>query len=309
MKGDNMDIIKVTNLTKKYGNLLAVDDISFSVKEGDFFAFLGPNGAGKSTTINILCTVLALTSGEVYINGYKLGADDDLIRNSIGVVFQGSYQDNLLTVLENIKIRASFYNVVDDEFNKRLDYIANIIGIKDILNRRYGKLSGGQKRRVDIARALINEPKILILDEPTTGLDPQTRQKVWEVLEAIQKKNKTTIFLTTHYMEEAANADMVAIIDNGKIIVNDTPMKLKEKYASNILKLLPKDEKKLFKYLDDKGYKYSKRADYIEVIVKNNMESLQILKDVEEVISSFEALEGNMDSVFVNLTGKNIREA
>jgi multidrug/hemolysin transport system ATP-binding protein len=304
-----MDIIKVKNLIKKYGNLTAVDDISFNVKEGDFFAFLGPNGAGKSTTINILCTILDKTDGEVEINGLRLGKDDELIRNSIGVVFQNSYLDNLLTAYENIRTRASFYNIEKDEFDKRLNYLSEMIGIKDILNRQYGKLSGGQKRRVDIARALINEPKILILDEPTTGLDPQTRQKVWEVLEAIQKKNKTTIFLTTHYMEEAANADMVAIIDNGKIIVNDTPMKLKEKYASNILKLLPKDEKKLFKYLDDKGYKYSKRADYIEVIVKNNMESLQILKDVEEVISSFEALEGNMDSVFVNLTGKNIREA
>jgi multidrug/hemolysin transport system ATP-binding protein len=182
-----------------------------------------------------------------------------------------------------------------------------MIGIKDILNRRYGKLSGGQKRRVDIARALINEPKILFLDEPTTGLDPQTRQKVWEVLETIQKKNKTTIFLTTHYMEEAANADMIAIIDNGKIIVNDTPMKLKEKYTSNVLKILPKNEEKILKYLEQKDYKYNKKADYVEVIVKDNMESLQILKAIEDNISSFEVLEGNMDSVFVNLTGKDIR--
>jgi multidrug/hemolysin transport system ATP-binding protein len=302
-----MDIIKVKNLTKKYGTLLAVDDISFNVQEGDFFAFLGPNGAGKSTTINILCTILELTSGEVEVNNFKLGKDDDLIRNSIGVVFQGSYQDNLLTVLENIKTRASFYNVIGDEFDKRLDYIADMIGIKDILNRRYGKLSGGQKRRVDIARALINEPKILFLDEPTTGLDPQTRQKVWEVIEAIQKQNKTTIFLTTHYMEEAANADRIAIIDNGKIIVDDTPMKLKEQYTSNILRILPKNDKKLFKYLDDKNYKYNKKADFVEVIVKDNMESLQILKAVEEDISSFEVSEGNMDSVFVNLTGKDVR--
>jgi multidrug/hemolysin transport system ATP-binding protein len=302
-----MDIIKVKNLTKKYGTLLAVDDISFNVQEGDFFAFLGPNGAGKSTTINILCTILELTSGEVEVNNFKLGKDDDLIRNSIGVVFQGSYQDNLLTVLENIKTRASFYNVIGDEFDKRLDYIADMIGIKDILNRRYGKLSGGQKRRVDIARALINEPKILFLDEPTTGLDPQTRQKVWEVIETIQKRNKTTIFLTTHYMEEAANADRIAIIDNGKIIVDDTPMKLKEQYTSNILRILPKNDKKLFKYLDDKNYKYNKKADFVEVIVKDNMESLQILKAVEEDISSFEVSEGNMDSVFVNLTGKDVR--
>jgi len=307
-KEKTMDIIKVNHLTKKYDKLTAVDDITFTVKEGDFFAFLGPNGAGKSTTINILCTVLGSTNGDVEINGFKLGTDDENIRNSIGVVFQESHLDDLLTVLENIKTRASFYNVSNDEFDKRLDYIAGMIGIKDILKRRYGQLSGGQKRRVDIARALVNEPKILFLDEPTTGLDPQTRKKVWEVLESVQKRNKTTIFLTTHYMEEASNADKVAIIDNGKIIVNETPMKLKEKYTSNILKILPKNEKKLFKYLENNKYTYKVRTDNIEVFVDNSLESLKILKEIEDNLSSFEVLEGNMDSVFINLTGKDIRE-
>jgi multidrug/hemolysin transport system ATP-binding protein len=302
------NIIKVEHLTKKYDKLMAVDDVSFTVKEGDFFAFLGPNGAGKSTTINILCTVLGKTKGDIEINGFKLGENDDAIRNSIGVVFQSSFLDGLLTVLENIKVRAKFYDISNDDFNKRLDYIADMIGIKDILHRPYGQLSGGQKRRVDIARAFINEPKILFLDEPTTGLDPQTRQKVWEVIESIQKKNKTTIFLTTHYMEEASNADKVAIIDNGKIIVYDTPMKLKEKYTSNILRILPRDEKELYKYLDANGYKYQSKVDMIEVLVKSSMESLKILKDIENNLSSFEALEGNMDTVFINLTGKDIRE-
>lgn len=303
-----MDIIKVNNLTKKYDKLKAVDDISFTVKEGDFFAFLGPNGAGKSTTINILCTILEKTKGDIEINGYKLGKEDDAIRKSIGVVFQGSYLDNLLTVEENIKIRSSFYGISYEEFNKRLDYIAPLIGIKDILNRRYGKLSGGQKRRADIARALINEPKILFLDEPTTGLDPQTRKKVWEMLEEIQKRNNTTIFLTTHYMEEASNADKVAIIDNGKIIVNETPMKLKEKYTTTILKLIPTDEEKLIKYLDENKYDYKKRTDMMEVYVKKSLDSLKILKDIEDNLTSFEVLEGNMDTVFINLTGKDIRE-
>lgn len=303
-----MDIIKVEHLTKKYGNVTAVSDVSFTVKEGDFFAFLGPNGAGKSTTINILCTVLSKNEGDIEINGLKLGKDDEKIRNNIGVVFQNSYLDNLLTVLENIKVRASFYDISNDEFKRRIDYLAPLIGINDILNRRYGKLSGGQRRRVDIARALINEPKILFLDEPTTGLDPQTRKKVWEVLEDIQKRNKTTVFLTTHYMEEAANADKIAIIDNGKIIVHDTPMKLKEKYTSNILRLLPKDEDVMVKYLDTNDYKYRKRADMIEVFIKDSMESLKVLKKIEDNISSFEVLEGNMDDVFINLTGKDIRE-
>lgn len=302
------EIIKVNNLVKKYGNLTAVDNISLKVLEGSFFAFLGPNGAGKSTTINILCTILEPNSGDVEINGYKLGSNDDEIRNSIGVVFQNSHLDDLLTVYENIKTRAKFYNVSNEDFKERLDYISEMIDIKSILKRRYGVLSGGQKRRVDIARALINEPKILFLDEPTTGLDPQTRQKVWEVIENIQKNNKTTIFLTTHYMEEAANADKVAIIDNGKIIVYDTPMKLKQKYTSNILKILPINEKKLLTYLNKNKYKYIVKTDCIDVYIKNSLESLKILNEIEKNISSFEVLEGNMDSVFINLTGKDIRE-
>lgn len=302
-----MDIIKVENLTKKYGRLTAVNDISFSVKEGDFFAFLGPNGAGKSTTINILCTILGKNSGNVYINGFKLEEEDEKIRNSIGVVFQNSHLDNLLTVYENIKVRASLYSISNNEFKKRLNYISKVMGIKEILNKKYGKLSGGQKRRADIARALINEPKVLFLDEPTTGLDPQTRRKVWEMLENIQEKNKTTIFLTTHYMEEAANADKIAIIDRGKIIVYDTPMKLKEKYTTNILKILAKDEDKLIKYLKKNKLEYKKKVDSIDIKIKTSLESLKILKEIESNISSFEVLEGNMDQVFINLTGKEIR--
>lgn len=302
------NIIKVNNLTKKYGNLKAVDNISFEVKEGDFFAFLGPNGAGKSTTINILCTILDKTSGDIEINGLKLGKDDAEIRNSIGVVFQNSYLDNLLTAYENIKVRANFYDISKEVFESRINYLSDMIGIKDILNRQYGKLSGGQKRRVDIARALINEPKILFLDEPTTGLDPQTRQKVWEVIDEIQKKNKTTVFLTTHYMEEASNADKIAIIDNGKIIVHETPMKLKEQYTSNILRILPINKDELIKYLDKNKLNYKVKVDAIEVFVKSSLESLSILKSIESNLSSFEVLEGNLDNVFVNLTGKEIRE-
>lgn len=302
------NIIKVENLTKKYDKLTAVNDITFTVKEGDFFAFLGPNGAGKSTTINILCTILAKTEGNIEINGYKIGVDDELIRECIGVVFQSSHLDDLLTVLENIKVRAGFYNISKEQFDERLNYISEMIGIKDILNRKYGELSGGQKRRVDISRALINEPKILFLDEPTTGLDPQTRKKVWEVLEEIQRKKNTTIFLTTHYMEEAANADKIAVIDNGKIIVHDTPMKLKEKYTSNVLRILPKNVTKLHEYLKKKKFEYCLKSDFTEVYLKNSIECLEILKAVDNNISSFEVLEGNMDQVFINLTGKDIRE-
>ncbi len=300
-------IIEVKNLEKYYGKVRAVDNISFEVKEGDFFAFLGPNGAGKSTTINVLCTILEKTRGQVLINGFELGKDDEKIRGSIGVVFQNSHLDSLLTVYENIQIRANFYQISSLRFKERINYLSKMIGIKDILNRQYGKLSDGQKRRVDIARALINEPKILFLDEPTTGLDPQTRRKVWEVLEEIQKKNKTTIFLTTHYMEEAVNADKIAIIDHGKIIVHETPMKLKEEYTSNILRLLVKDNRKIIKYLDKNNYEYKTKVDIVEIKVKNSLESLKILKDNEDNLSSFEVLEGSMDQVFISLTGKEIR--
>lgn len=300
-------IIKIENLTKKYNDFTAVNNISFNVEEGSFFAFLGPNGAGKSTTINVLCTLLNKNNGNVKICDYKLGEDNEKIRESIGVVFQNSHLDDLLTVYENIKVRAGFYNIKKDVFNTRLDYICSTLGISSILKKRYGKLSGGQKRRVDIARALINEPKILFLDEPTTGLDPQTRKKVWEILDLIQKRNNTTIFLTTHYMEEAINADNIVIIDNGNIIANDSPMKLKEKYTSNVLKLVPINVEYIANYLNNKLIKYDSKSSVISAYLKNNMDSISIINDLKDYISSFEVLEGDMDQVFINLTGKNIR--
>lgn len=300
-------IIKIENLTKKYNDTIAVNNISFNVEEGAFFAFLGPNGAGKSTTINVLCTLLQKTSGNIEICGLKLGESDEKIRSNIGVVFQNSHLDDLLNVYENIRIRAGFYNIKKEDFDARMEYICETIGIKSILKKRYGKLSGGQKRRVDIARALINEPRILFLDEPTTGLDPQTRSKVWEILDLIQKKNNTTIFLTTHYMEEAANADNIVIIDNGNIIANDTPMNLKEKYTSNILKVVPINSEFIINYLKLKSIKYIEKSTVITIYSNNSMEALDVINDIKSYISSFEVIEGDMDQVFINLTGKNIR--
>lgn len=300
-------IIRIENLTKKYNDTIAVNNISFNVEEGAFFAFLGPNGAGKSTTINVLCTLLQKTSGNIEICGLKLGESDEKIRSNIGVVFQNSHLDDLLTVYENIRIRAGFYNIKKEDFDARMEYICETIGIKSILKKRYGKLSGGQKRRVDIARALINEPRILFLDEPTTGLDPQTRSKVWEILDLIQKKNNTTIFLTTHYMEEAANADNIVIIDNGNIIANDTPMNLKEKYTSNILKVVPINSEFIINYLKLKSIKYIEKSTVITIYSNNSMEALDVINDIKSYISSFEVIEGDMDQVFINLTGKNIR--
>ncbi len=300
-------IIDVQNLVKRYGSLAAVDGISFTVEQGALFAFLGPNGAGKSTTINVICTTLAKSEGTVVINGHELGKKDDEIRRSIGVVFQHSVLDDLLTVRENLEVRASFYGVKGAALKKRLDYLTDAVGLGDFIDRRYGKLSGGQRRRADVARALVNTPKILFLDEPTTGLDPQTRLKVWNSLYEMQRKEKMTVFLTTHYMEEAATADDVAIIDHGRIVAHGTPAALKDQYSSDCLILVPKDMGGMTAKLAADGLKCTIKNDTIAIPVKDSLEALAILKSVEPLIASFEVVKGNMDTVFMNVTGHQIR--
>ena len=299
-----MNIIEVKNFTKKFGDFIAVDDISFEVEKGSLFSFLGPNGAGKSTTINTICTLYKKSEGIIKVAGFELGKSDDDIRNKIGVVFQESILDNLLSVRENIKLRAGFYGIKGMEFENRLNEMSKIIKIEEFLDKKYGELSGGQKRRADISRALINEPEILFLDEPTTGLDPQTRINVWDTLKSLQKEKGITIFLTTHYMEEAAASDRVIVIDHGKIIENDTPDNLRIKYSSDLLKILPKDKEKLVKSIK---LKYSIKNDTFIIPVKDSIEALNILNGIQDNIEAFEVVRGNMDDVFVNLTGKEIR--
>lgn len=222
------NIIEVKNLVKNYKDVHAVNDISFTVEEGSFFAFLGINGAGKSTTINILCTVLEKTSGNVKIGGYDLDKEKNKIKELIGIVFQGSVLDKQLTVKENLESRASYYGLNKKEIAKRIESLTQTFDLSEILKRKYGTLSGGQRRRVDIARALINRPKLLFLDEPTTGLDPKTRLQVWEIIHNLRKETGLTVFLTTHYMEETVDCDNVVIIDSGKIVANDSPHNLKK---------------------------------------------------------------------------------
>lgn len=228
-----MKIIEVNGLKKSYKDVKAVKGIDFYVNEGSLFAFLGPNGAGKSTTIDMLCTFLKPDSGKIKIGYYEIGKDDEKIKSLIGVVFQDSVLDELLTVKENLKTRSKFYNMSKSEFEKNLAEVAKATEIEGFLNRQYKKLSGGQRRRVDIARALINKPKILFLDEPTTGLDPKTRRKVWDMIKELQTKNNMTVFLTTHYMEEAAVADYIIVMDQGLIAAEGTTDELKEKYAKD----------------------------------------------------------------------------
>lgn len=301
-------IVEVNNLKKYYGQVKAVDDISFYVEKGKLFAFLGPNGAGKSTTIDVICTLLKPDSGEIIIDGHKLGHDDNSIRGAIGVVFQDGVLDPLLTVSENIKLRGKFYGLAKDQLKEAFEKVVNATEIGDFMNRPYGKLSGGQRRRADIARALINTPKILFLDEPTTGLDPQTRKKVWETILKMQHDYDMTIFLTTHYMEEASEADYVIVIDNGKIAAKGTPIELKNKYAHDMLKIEPIDIETLKKVLNEKNISYSIEHKLVMIKISSTIDSLPLLDICRPYIHSFEVLAGTMDDAFIGITGKEIRE-
>ena len=301
VKGDSMKALEVKNLVKCYKNKIAVDSITFDVDEGMLFAFLGENGAGKSTTINMLTTISKMTSGEVNIFGYKLGIDDDKIRDIIGICFQGSCLDPVLTVKENLLSRASFYELSKKEAIKRLEPFFKSLELNEIWNQKYKTLSGGERRRVDIARALINNPKILFLDEPTTGLDPKSRKIVWNYINELRRNNHLTIFLTTHYMEEVIDADRVVILDHGKIIENDTPANLKTKYTSTRLYwYINRDDK--YDLLINK-YDYHYEVDHYIINMTNN----EIRNFIyQNNIDDFEVYKGSMDDVFLNLTGREL---
>ncbi len=303
------EIIEVHNLCKVYKNVNAINGIDFSVKEGSFFAFLGENGAGKSTTINIISTLLKKTSGDVIVNQHHIDKEDEKVRNDIGVVFQGNMLDRHLTVRENIFSRGSLYGMSKKEIQKCMIELSERIDITDILDRKYGKLSGGQKRRADIVRALINKPKILILDEPTTGLDPYSRKCVWDVIRQLNKERKLTIFLTTHYMEEASCADYIVIMASGEIKAKGTPAQLKTAYSSDRLMLYLKDSNIDDSLLENMGYSYEKQRELVTVWIDHSFDALEIVKNLRTEIESFEIIKGNMDDVFLNVNaGKCMRE-
>lgn len=297
-----MNIIEVSNLVKKYGNKKAVDDLSFNVTEGSLFSFLGSNGAGKTTSISMITTLLKKDGGQIIIDGIKLDTDNDAIRKKIGIVFQGSYLDNLLTVEENLMTRGSFY-YQGKILKSKVASIIKLLKLTDYAKQPYGTLSGGEKRRVDIARALVHEPKILFLDEPTTGLDPANRQLVWEIIKKLQKDKNITVFLTTHYMEEANESDLVGIIEKGRLIALDSPYNLKTMYAKDTVKL---------KFKNNKDQKYIKESydlnnDIITIKVKDSIEGLKVVNQYQKYIESVEILKGNMDDVFLNITGSKIK--
>lgn len=298
-------ILEVDNLVKKYGNFTAVDGISFRVKKGSLFAFLGLNGAGKSTTINIITSILSKTSGLVKVGGYDLDSKPEDIKYLIGIVFQNSVLDPLLTPRENLKIRAGFYGIKGERWAQREAYLIQMLNLSAFYNRPLGKLSGGQKRRVDIARAMIHDPKLLILDEPTTGLDPQTRLSVWNLVNSLREKTGMTVFLTTHYMQEAEKATDVVIMDKGKIIATGTPTELKNKYSSDYILLYVEQNEKIEKSLQNEGiaYTYNHDGRYYRVSVKDSTDAIAFLNSHQEVAGDFEVEKGSMDDVFLNVTG------
>ncbi len=300
-------MIEVAGLKKSYGDVAAVRGLDFAVERGGLFAFLGPNGAGKSTTIDMISTQLAPTAGRITVDGLRVGSDDAAIRSRIGIVFQDSVLDTQLTVRENLALRARFYGLSGAERKAAVRRAADAADVMEFIDRPYGKLSGGQRRRADIARALINTPGLLFLDEPTTGLDPQTRRKVWETVLALKSEHGMTVFLTTHYMEEAAQADNVTIIDHGSILAEGTPAQLKERYASDMLRLTPKAEQAVLGYLSTRGIAYTQSGGNINVPIANTADSLPIINGVAEHIAGFEVARGSMDDVFINLTGEDIR--
>ena len=291
-------IIKIENLEKSFGKVKAVHKINLEVYEGSLFAFLGINGAGKSTTISMMYGGLKIDSGRITICGQDVATNLDKIKNQIGVVFQDSILDKTLTVYENLKFRAGFYGIFGQEFKARYQELEKLFDLAEIKNQKIQKLSGGQKRRVDIARAIIHQPKILILDEPTTGLDPGTRSKVWRIISKLREDYKMTIFLTTHYMEEAADADYVTILDKGRIIAEGTPLELKTQYATDVLHLYGVDESEVKKL----KLPYQKIHKDFQIKVKNSAVVTQLIVKNPELFQDFELIKSTLDDVFLAVT-------
>lgn len=298
----NGNIIEISHLCKSFGSVKAVQDLSFRVREGELFAFLGINGAGKSTTINIICGQLSRDGGSVIIDGTDLNKNVDKVKRELGVVFQNSVLDKALSVQENLESRAALYGITGRAFKKRLDELAELLDFKDLLKRSVGKLSGGQRRRIDIARALLHKPRILILDEPTTGLDPQTRNILWKVIGDLRKNENMTVFLTTHYMEEAADADYVVILDSGRIVAEGTPLELKNTYTGDFITIYGSTEEQI-RLL---GANYTAIRDAYRVAVPNTAAATELIIRYPDIFRDYEITKGKMDDVFLAVTGKNL---
>ena len=295
------NLINIQGLTKKYQQKEVVSSLDLKVEKGSLFAFLGPNGAGKSTTINMISTAIKPTSGSIFVDGLEVGKENSKIRQKIGIVFQDNVLDDLLTVEENLLFWGKIYSLSKNELNKQLDFLENLLHLTDILKQRFGTLSGGQKRRAEIARAIIHSPLLLILDEPTTGLDPKTRVQVWQTITYLREKLGMTVFLTTHYMEEAAEADKIAVINHGELIALGTPNQLRNKYSRDSLILYQTSLEYLKIECEKRKLGYTEGIDFIRIQVRDTDEALHLLNELNDLYQSFEVRKGNLDDVFLAL--------
>ena len=295
-------VINIESLGKSFGDIHAVDNLSLQVRRGELFAFLGVNGAGKSTTISIICGQQKKDSGSVRVCGYDTEKDMEIIAGKIGVVFQNSVLDMALSVRDNLKSRAALYGIKGRDFENRLEQISHVLSIDDLLKRTVGRLSGGQRRRIDIARALLHKPEILILDEPTTGLDPHTRKLIWNVIHELRKKENMTVFLTTHYMEETADADYVVIIDGGKIAAEGSPLELKNSFTGDYITIYGISEQQVRLM----GKSFEKIRDGVRISVKDTSEATGLIMNHPELFKDYEITKGKMDDVFLAVTGKRL---
>ena len=293
------EIISIKNLNKTFKEVKAVNNLSFKVKKGEFFAFLGINGAGKSTTISIMCGELTRDSGEVYIDGKNIDEQIESIKVNMGVVYQKNVLDDPLTVKDNLKFRGALYGRHGKEFEEKYEKLASLLDFADLSSRTYGKLSGGQKRRVDIARALIHDPEILILDEPTTGLDPQTRKTVWKVVNDLRKEKGLTVFLTTHYMEEVTDADYIVILNKGEIVAEGSPLELKNKYTGDFISIYNVSKEDIVLL----GLPFNEIPNGYRIEVANTYEATKLIINNPNLFKDYEVIKGKMDDVFLNATG------
>jgi len=302
-------IIETKNLTKRYGQITAVDNLSLKIKEGEVFGLLGPNGAGKTTTLSMLATLVRPTSGTGYVNGYEITKQSDLVRKSIGMVFQDPSSDDILTGRENLYLHALMYGVKREKIKERINEVLELVDLKDRQNDLVKKYSGGMRRRLELARGLLHEPKILFLDEPTLGLDPQTREHIWNYIEKLSKEQRVTIIITTHYMEEADRlCNKVAIIDSGKIVVLNTPEKLKKIIGGDILTLKIKNPNleavKKLRYVK----KVEKKNGSVVLTVMNAGAHTQNILETIGKVESIELRPATLNDVFLHYTGKEIRD-
>lgn len=296
------NVIEIKELNKSFGDVKAVQNLSLCVKKGELYAFLGVNGAGKSTTISIMCGQLEKDSGSVTVCGHSADSSFEEVSRKLGVVFQNSVLDKMLSVRDNLESRAALYGIKGRKFKERLSELSKLLDFDDLLDRTVGKLSGGQRRRIDIARALLHRPEILVLDEPTTGLDPQTRKLLWDVVTELRKKEELTVFLTTHYMEEAADADYVVILDSGKISAEGTPLELKNKYTGDFITLYGVSESDI----EALGMPCENIRDAVRVAVPDTKAATQLIIAHPELFTDYEITKGKMDDVFLAVTGKKL---